>query len=102
MNYSEQSKLIYFDNAATTFPKPQSVIQATLDCMQNYCGNAGRGSHPIAMRSAEEVYSAREAVASLFGGEPDQGNYGARRAYSHKQYGTQLCSAPHSTIGAGR
>lgn len=71
MNYPQDNKLIYFDNAATTFPKPQSVIQATLDCMQNYCGNAGRGSHPIAMRSAEEVYSAREAVASLFGGEAD-------------------------------
>ena len=71
MNHSEQSKLIYFDNAATTYPKPQSVIQATLDCMQNFCGNAGRGSHPIAMRSAEEVYNAREAVASLFGGEPE-------------------------------
>ena len=71
MNYPQDNKPIYLDNAATTFPKPQSVIQATLDCMQNYCGNAGRGSHPIAMRSAEEVYNAREAVASLFGGEPE-------------------------------
>ncbi len=58
--------IIYFDNAATTFPKPQSVLDAAYDCTKNYCGNAGRGSHALAMRSAEIIYSAREAVASLF------------------------------------
>ena len=57
---------IYFDNAATTFPKPPSVITATMECMERYCGNPGRGSHPLAMRSAEQVYLAREAVAELF------------------------------------
>lgn len=71
MNASQDQRIIYFDNAATTFPKPQSVIAATINCMESYCGNAGRGSHLLAMRSAEEVYNAREAVASLFGGEPD-------------------------------
>ena len=71
MNIPRDDRIIYFDNAATTFPKPQSVIAAAVDCMSNYCGNAGRGSHPVAMRSAEEVYNAREAVASLFGGDPE-------------------------------
>lgn len=63
--------IAYFDNAATTFPKPQTVLSAVEECMQQYCGNAGRGSHPIAMRSAETVYQAREAVASLFGAPPE-------------------------------
>lgn len=62
-----ENKPIYFDNAATTFPKPQAVISATVDCMEQYCGNAGRGSHILAMRSAEAVFMAREAVAELFG-----------------------------------
>ena len=65
------SDIIYFDNAATTFPKPESVIMATVDCMKSYCGNPGRGSHPLALRSAEKVFEAREAVAELFGAQPE-------------------------------
>ena len=66
------SDIIYLDNAATTFPKPESVIMETVECMKSYCGNPGRGSHYIALRSAEKVFEAREAIASLFGGEPER------------------------------
>ena len=62
---------VYLDNAATTFPKPRGVLDATIDCTENYCGNAGRGSHPLALKSAEAVYSAREALASLFSASPE-------------------------------
>ena len=65
------SDVIYFDNAATTYPKPESVIMSAIDCMKNYCGNPGRGSHPIAMKSAERVFEARESVAELFGASPE-------------------------------
>ena len=65
------SEIIYFDNAATTYPKPESVIMSTVDCMKNYCGNPGRGSHPIAMKSAEKVFEVREAVAEMFGASPE-------------------------------
>lgn len=64
--------IIYFDNAATTYPKPQSVIMSALDCMENYCGNPGRGSHPIAMMSSEKVFEARESVAQMFGAETEK------------------------------
>ena len=60
------SDIIYFDNAATTFPKPQSVIMSTLDCMESYCGNPGRGSHHLALKASEKVFEAREAVAEIF------------------------------------
>lgn len=63
-NYSTP---IYFDNAATTFPKPETVLGAVDDCMRHYCGNAGRGAHALAMRSAEVVFEAREKLAALFG-----------------------------------
>lgn len=63
--------IIYLDNAATTFPKPESVIMSTVDCMKTYCGNPGRGSHPLALQSAEKVFEAREAIASLFSASPE-------------------------------
>lgn len=62
---------VYLDNAATTYPKPESVHMAAIDCMKSYCGNAGRGSHPIAMMAAEKVFEAREKTASLFDSEED-------------------------------
>ena len=66
-----EKNIIYLDNAATTFPKPRGVLDATLECMDQYCGNAGRGSHPLALKSAEAVYSARESLASLFSASPE-------------------------------
>ena len=63
--------MIYFDNAATTFPKPKEVIRGVAECMQNYGGNPGRGAHPLALAAAEAVYSTREELASLFGGKSE-------------------------------
>ncbi len=63
--------IIYLDNAATTYPKPRGVLDAVRDCTENYCGNPGRGSHPLALKSAEAVYSAREALASFFDASPE-------------------------------
>lgn len=60
--------MIYFDNAATSFPKPKCVINALNKCVIEYCGNPGRGSHKLSIKSAEMIFSAREEVASLLGG----------------------------------
>lgn len=62
--------MIYFDNAATTFPKPESVRKAALIAMRSY-GSAGRGGHPVAARTSDAVYSAREKIADFFGAEPE-------------------------------
>ncbi len=65
--------MIYFDNAATTFPKPESVVSEVSKCLAEYCGNPGRGSHALSMRASEAVYSARESVCALFNGySPDR------------------------------
>ena len=58
---------IYLDNAATTFPKPKSVIEAVTECLSEYCANPGRSTHKMALYSAEKVYSARECVANFLG-----------------------------------
>jgi cysteine desulfurase family protein len=65
--------MIYLDNAATSFPKPPQVVEAVRRCMAEYCGNPGRGSHPLGLAAAEQVYACREAVSALLGvGAPER------------------------------
>ena len=65
--------MIYWDNAATTFPKPQAVQTAVQQCMTAYGGNPGRGGHRLSMAAAERVYACREAVSRFFGLEDPTG-----------------------------
>ncbi len=60
-------KLIYFDNAATTYPKPQRVINEVARCMKSYCGNPGRGGHRLSRLASEKVYECRCLIAGLYG-----------------------------------
>ncbi len=60
--------MIYLDNAATGFPKPRRVTEEQARCMQRYCGNPGRASHPLAVAAAEKIYECRCELAALFGG----------------------------------
>lgn len=57
--------MIYFDNAATSFPKPSAVTKEVVRCLNTYCGNPGRSSHRMALLAAEKIYQTREKVASL-------------------------------------
>lgn len=57
--------MIYFDNAATTFPKPKPVIDELIKCVKTYCGNPGRSSHQLAIKSSEKIYETRESVANF-------------------------------------
>ncbi len=59
--------MIYFDNAATSFPKPMAVTEEQAACMRKYCGNAGRGSHALAMAAAEKIFECRSLAADFFG-----------------------------------
>ncbi len=58
--------MIYLDNPATSFPKPPQVIEEATRCMREYCGNGGRGSHALALASAEAIFRCRQAAAELF------------------------------------
>ncbi len=64
-------KTVYLDNAATTFPKPESVYRYTDLFVRNRCGNPGRGSHSLALYASEEIYKTREAVSKLFVADPE-------------------------------
>ena len=59
--------MIYLDNAATTFPKPNSVKNEIIRCMTEYGGNPGRSGHPLSLAASEAVYRVRESVADFFG-----------------------------------
>lgn len=63
--------MIYLDNAATTFPKPLSVLRAQNAGMTQYGGNPGRGGHNFSMRAGEQVYNVRKKAAAFFHTEPD-------------------------------
>ncbi len=65
------SRIVYLDNAATSFPKPPSVLSEVNRCIRQYCGNPGRGSHSLAMASAERIFDCRAAAASLFGADDE-------------------------------
>ena len=58
---------IYFDNAATSFPKPPHVVEAVVEYMTRIGGNPGRSGHARSIEAGEVVFSARESVAGLFG-----------------------------------
>ncbi len=57
--------MIYLDNAATSFPKPEIVYSEMDKCLRTYCSNPGRGSHAMSVQSAMAVTSAREHIAKL-------------------------------------
>ena len=59
--------MIYLDNAATSFPKPSSVIRAMTDALQNFGANPGRGGHQLAIQAGRAVEKCREAAAELLG-----------------------------------
>ena len=57
---------IYFDNAATSFPKPEEVYRAQNRYFRE-SGNPGRGTHALAYKTANAVFTARSAVAQFLG-----------------------------------
>jgi cysteine desulfurase / selenocysteine lyase len=57
---------IYFDNAATSWPKPEAVHAALGDYFGDAGGNPGRSGHRMSIAAARVVETAREALAELF------------------------------------
>lgn len=62
---------VYFDNAATTYPKPPSVVKATAEAPVKYGGNPGRSGHAYSYNAAAMVYEARCKAAGMFKSNPE-------------------------------
>lgn len=58
--------MIYLDNAATTFPKPEEVYSEIMDCMRQYAANPGRSSHELSIKASLKIAEARENLSELF------------------------------------
>ena len=70
---STQPPDIYFDNAATSWPKPPAVLEAIQEFFANAGGNTGRAGHRRSIESSRRVSVARERLAELIGAEsPDE------------------------------
>ena len=63
--------MIYLDNAATTFPKPDCVYDALDYANRNLAFNAGRGSYPEAKEISDLIAKTRRSVAELIKAAPE-------------------------------
>ncbi|MDR1079534.1 MAG: aminotransferase class V-fold PLP-dependent enzyme [Deltaproteobacteria bacterium] len=58
--------MIYLDNAATSFPKPEAVVKAVERAMLAPA-SPGRSGHAAAHAASRTVYRARKGMAKIFG-----------------------------------
>lgn len=63
--------MIYFDNAATTYPKPANVRAAVSEAILRCGGNPGRSGHAMSLAAADAVYRVREKAGDMFGAPPE-------------------------------
>ena len=59
--------MIYLDNAATSFPKPEKILSETCRAIFSPLGNPGRSGHPCSRRSEDMIFFTREMIARLLG-----------------------------------
>lgn len=60
-------RIIYLDNAATSWPKPEAMMSAMADFNRSVGANPGRSGHTLSIEAARIMMDAREALAELFG-----------------------------------
>jgi cysteine desulfurase family protein len=60
--------MIYLDNAATSFPKPEAVYLALDDFARTKLANPGRSSHRMAKEAERTIDNARLALDRFFNG----------------------------------
>lgn len=59
--------MIYFDNAATSRPKPEAVYKAFEYYVREIGTSPGRGSYSLAIQASRMLYQSRKTVAGFFG-----------------------------------
>ena len=62
----------YFDNAATTFPKPSVVYDYADSFYRNSGGNIGRGGNALAVAAGEIAKAAKSNLKKLYGCPADE------------------------------
>lgn len=64
----------YFDNAATTWPKPEPVYQFMDSFFRSHGVNPGRSGHTLAIEAEQMIFATRKMLAEFFGftGDPNR------------------------------
>lgn len=68
---NQNHKLIYFDNAATTF-KPNCVIDACMNYYRNENANSHRGDYDLAYKVDQHVDEVRQKVATFINSKKEE------------------------------
>ena len=68
---AETSNLIYFDNAATSWPKPESVYRFMMDFYRSTGVNPGRSGFDLAIEAGALQDQLRRRLTRFFGGDQD-------------------------------
>jgi len=63
---ASEKQEIYFDNAATSFPKPEGVEAGLLHFHRDLGASAGRGAYPRAVLTGRLLEETRKLLASFF------------------------------------
>lgn len=58
--------MIYLDNAATSYPKPESVYQRIDHILRHVGGNPGRSGHRMSLDASRVIFETRESAGRLF------------------------------------
>jgi cysteine desulfurase/selenocysteine lyase len=67
MSGPDAGRVIYLDNAATSFPKAPGVIEAMGAFLATTAGNPGRSGHALALGAQAVVTATRRGLATLLG-----------------------------------
>jgi len=59
--------LAYLDHGATSWPKPQQVVDAVVHALTDLGGNPGRGAYAMALAASRAIFEARRTCAGLLG-----------------------------------
>ncbi len=62
-----KNNTIYFDNSATSFPKPPAVVDSVVEYMTHVGANPGRSGHRLAAEAGNIVFQARKTISEFFG-----------------------------------
>lgn len=61
--------MIYLDNSATSYPKPECVTRAICNSFNEFGANSGRGAYEMAIDTTEQIYKCRQKAAEFFNAE---------------------------------
>lgn len=61
-------RIVYLDNAATTYPKPVEILESALTAYEHFGVNPGRSGYDLCVAAGDLVVQTRRELTRFFGG----------------------------------